>query len=302
MTITIPANGIDVEISHPDKVLFPKDGITKADVAGYYQKISKTILPYLQDRPISMQRFPDGIEVEGFFQKEVPKYFPDWIGRSSVEVKEDGQTQDQVVCQNEAALLYLANLGCITLHRWLSRSDKLDQPDLMIFDLDPPRDDFEPVRFAAQRLHDFFRENEIDSHVMTTGSRGLHVLVPLDRAASFDEVRDTAEEIARHLAQRYPQRLTTEIRKEKRENRLFLDTMRNAYAQTAVTPYALRALPGAPVATPLDWDELQDRDLRARSFHMENIFRRLGQKSDPWRDIARHAQSLKSIRKSLNDM
>ncbi len=302
MSITIPADGIEVEISHPDKALFPEDGITKADVARYYQKISEIILAYLEDRPISMQRFPDGIENEGFYQKEVPRYFPDWIGRTSVEVKEDGQAQDQVVCQNAAALLYLANLGCITLHRWLSRSDMLDQPDLMIFDLDPPRDDFEPVRFAAQRLHDFFRETEIKSYVMTTGSRGLHVLVPLDRDASFDEVRETAEEIAHHLARRYPQAMTTEIRKDKRDGRIFLDTLRNAYAQTAVTPYAIRALPGAPVATPLNWEELQDRDLCARSYRLENIFRRLGQKSDPWRDVADHAHSLKSIRMSLKNL
>ncbi len=302
MSAMISANGLEVEISHPDKVLFPRDGITKGDLARYYQKISETILPHLDHRPISMQRFPDGIDAEGFYQKEIPEYFPDWIDRVTVELKEEEREQEQVMCQKTATLLYLANLGCITVHRWLSRADQLDRSDVMIFDLDPPRDDFEPVRFDALRLHEFFKENVISSYVMTTGSRGLHVLMPLERRQPFDNVRETAEGIAHLLAQRYPHRLTTEVRKAKRDGRLFLDTMRNAYAQTAVTPYALRALPGAPVATPLDWDELQGQNLTAQMYCLQNIFRRLGQKSDPWRDIADHAQSLKSIRRSLKDL
>jgi bifunctional non-homologous end joining protein LigD len=300
MSIVMRANDIDVEISHPHKVLFPRDGITKEDVVRYYQKISDLILPYLDRRPINMQRFPDGIDSDGFYQKEIPQYFPDWIERASVELKGEGQKQDQVLCQKTATLLYLANLGCITMHRWLSRSDALDQPDMMIFDLDPPQDDFEQVRFAALRLHDLFRENEIASYVMTTGSQGLHVLLPLEPSHSFDTVRETAEQIADLLARRFPNRLTTEVRKEKRKGRLFLDMLRNAYAQTAVTPYALRALPGAPVATPLDWDELQDRELDAQRYRMENIFRRLGQKADPWQNVMDDAQSLETIQDRMD--
>jgi bifunctional non-homologous end joining protein LigD len=170
---------------------------------------------------------------------------------------------------------------------------------MMIFDLDPPGDDFEPVRFAALQLNEYLQQGNIRSFVMTTGSQGLHVLLPLDRNQPFDEVREIAKEIAENLTQQYPNQLTTQVRKEKREGRIFLDYLRNAYAQTAVAPYSLRALPEAPVATPLDWDEVQDPDLHPQRYTLENIFRRLGQKSDPWQGLQDHAQSLQTIRKLL---
>jgi bifunctional non-homologous end joining protein LigD len=292
-------NGIEVEISHPDKLLFPKDGLSKEDICRYYQKIASTMLPHLRDRPINMQRFPDGIDKEGFYQKEVPDYFPDWIDRTPVEVQEEGQDQLQVVCNKAATLFYLANLGCITFHRWLSRRDTIDRPNLLIFDLDPPAGEFEPVRFTALRLNEFLMQAGVRSFVMTTGSEGLHVVIPLDESQPFDAVRETADQIADKLALQYPDQLTTEVRKEKREGRLFLDYLRNSYAQTAVAPYSLRALPGAPVATPLDWNELQDHDLHAQSYRLENIFHRLGQKADPWKNMQDHAQSLKTIQEAL---
>ena len=296
MSEIIEVNGIEVEISHPDKTFFPEKGLTKLDVSDYYKRIASTMLIHLQDRPINLQRFPDGIDNQGFYQKEVPDYFPDWIDRTKVEVKEDEEEQPQVVCSKTATLLYLTNLGCITFHRWLSRTGKIDHPDLMIFDLDPPGNDFEPVRFAALQLNEYLQQGNIRSFVMTTGSQGLHVLLPLDRSQPFDEVRETAEAIAQNLAQQYPNQLTTEVRKEKREGRIFLDYLRNAYAQTAVAPYSLRALPAAPIATPLDWDEVQDPDVYPQRYTLENIFRRMGQKSDPWQDFQDHAQPLDSIK------
>jgi bifunctional non-homologous end joining protein LigD len=299
MSEVIKVNDIEIEISHPHKLLFPQDGISKEDVISYYQKISPTILPHLQDRPINMQRFPDGIDEEGFYQKEVPHFFPDWIDRTTVEVKEEGRDQSQVVCNKAATLLYLANLGCITFHRWLSKTDKIHHPDMMIFDLDPPGDDFESVRVAALHLNEHLQKARICSFVMTTGSRGLHVILPLDRSQPFDEVHEAAKRLAHLLVQEFPDQLTTEVRKEKRGGHLFLDYLRNAYAQTAVTPYALRPLPGAPIATPLDWDELHDPKLSAQRYTMENIFRRLRQKSDPWQKIQDQAQPLKSIKKIL---
>lgn len=299
MSEIVKVNDIEVEISHPDKTLFPEKGITKMDVSDYYQKIAPTMLPHLQDRPLNLQRFPDGIDGQGFYQKEVPDYFPDWIGQTKVEVKEEGEEQSQVVCSKTATLLYLANLGCITFHRWLSRTEKIGHPDMMIFDLDPPEDDFEPLRFAALRLNEYFQQDNIRSFVMTTGSQGLHVLLPLDQSQPFDEVRETAKKIAQNLTEQYPDQLTTEVRKEKREGRIFLDYLRNAYAQTAVAPYSLRALPAAPIATPLDWDEVQDQDLHAQRYTLKNIFRRLGQKNDPWQDLQDHPHSLQTIRKIL---
>lgn len=287
-----------VDISHEEKVFFP-EGITKGDLIGYYVKIGETMLPHLEGRPISMQRFPDGIEGEGFYQKEIPDYFPEWITRAIVSLK-DGSTQPQVVVENTATLAFLADQGCITPHTWLSRADRLTRPDKMIFDLDPPGKDFEPVRAAAFDIKEVLDELGMPSFVMTTGSRGLHVVVPLDRGMEFDPVREIAKEIASVAVMRHPDRLTMEIRKEKRRERLFLDTMRNAYAQTSVPPYAVRPRPGAPVATPLDWDELKDPGITSASYTMGNIFFRLGQKDDPMKDMFRHAVALEDHHNDLN--
>ncbi|MEJ2010882.1 MAG: non-homologous end-joining DNA ligase [Anaerolineales bacterium] len=281
-----------VEISHREKLFFPDEGLTKGDLVDYYRRIAEVMLPHLKGRPISMQRFPDGITGEGFYQKEAPDYFPDWIQQVDVLVEGEGEKQPQVIVDGAATLVYLANQACITPHTWLSRAGRLDQPDKLIFDLDPPGDDFNVVREAAYALHNMLEEIRLVSYVMTTGSRGLHVVLPLKSGAGFDNVRDFAHEIAAALAAREPEKWTVEVRKAKRDGRLFLDTMRNAYAQTSVPPYAVRALPAAPVATPIEWDELSDHKLNSQTYSMMNIFRRLGQKSDPWIDIYDKAVSL----------
>jgi len=295
-------DGHQIELSNVDKILFPGDGITKGDLIDYYHRIAETMLPYMKDRPITMQRFPDGIDQEGFYQKEAPEYFPAWIRRESIEVEEEDSSQPQVVCDNTATLVYLANQACITPHVWLSRVDKIRHPDRLIFDLDPPGEDFEPVRSAAESLRSLLDELNLTSLVMTTGSRGLHVLVPIDRSKDFDAVRSFAKSVAAVLEQREPDRLTIETSKKKRGNRLFLDYLRNSYAQHTVAPYAVRARPGAPVATPLDWDELADKDLNSRTYDIGNIFRRLGQKSDPWEDAVRQSRSLEEPWRLLTEI
>jgi bifunctional non-homologous end joining protein LigD len=284
-----------IHLSSLEKVLFPGEGITKGDLIDYYQRIAEVMLPHIAGRPISMQRFPDGIAEEGFYQKEAPAYFPEWIDRVQVWVREEESQQPQVLCNNAATLVYLANQACITPHVWLSRQDRLEYPDRLIFDLDPPSDAFEPVRNAALALREALSEEGLVSFVMTTGSRGLHVVVPIARERSFDEVRGVAHRLVEQLARRAPDRLTVEMAKADRQGRLFLDYLRNAYGQTAVAPYAIRAKPGAPVATPLDWEELGDSSLHSQSYTLKNIFRRLGQKTDPWRDIREQAQSLKRL-------
>lgn len=294
------AGSRNVEISRADKVLFPGDGITKMHLALYYGRIGSVMLPYVKGRPLTMQRFPDGIGGEGFYEKKAPDHFPPWVKRVSVDLEEGG-FQSQVVCDNAATLVYLADQACITPHVWLSRGGRLRHPDRMIFDLDPPDGDFGPVRDAARALRDILETVGLSSYVMTTGSRGLHVAVPLDGSATFDTVRDFASAAARLLADR-EQGLTMEVRKEKRKGRLFVDTLRNAYGQTAVAPYAVRALPGAPVAAPLDWDELGRSGMGPRRFRIDNIFRRLGRKDDPWRGMARHARSLEGPRRKLERM
>lgn len=277
--------GHTVEISSPDKILFPADGLTKADLVNYYIRIAPALLPHIHNRPISMQRFPNGINEPGFYQKEAPDYFPEWVRRVEIEVKEEKETQPQVVVDSAATLAYLANQGCITPHAWLSRAEHLGQPDKLIFDLDPPGDDFGEVRFAALTLREILNDLDLPAYLMTTGSRGLHIAVPLEPQADFDTVREFARNLAEQAAQTAPDRLTTEVRKNAREGRLFLDYLRNAYAQTAVTPYAVRARAGAPVATPLNWEELDASDMDSQRYNLGNIFRRLGQKDDPWQNF-----------------
>jgi len=227
-----------------------------------------------------MLRMPDGIHGESFYHKETPAYFPEWIKRVPMP-KEDGVT-NYVICDSAASLTYLADQACITPHLWLSRYDKPHNPDLLIFDLDPSGPDFELVRRAALAFRELLIKIGIHPFVKTTGSRGVHVVSVLDRKSDFDEVRAFADEVAQHLAGLDPENLTVEQRKEKRKGRVFIDTLRNSYAATAVAPYALRARDGAPVATPISWEELGDQKLEPQSYNLRNIFERLAKVKDPW--------------------
>jgi bifunctional non-homologous end joining protein LigD len=291
-----------IELSNRSKVMFPDDGLTKGDLIDYYRRMACRMIPHLAERPVMLQRFPDGIAAEGFYQRQAPDYFPDWIERVEIGLKGQDRDQSMVICQDAATLVYLSSQACITPHPWLSRRAALDRPDRMIFDLDPSTDDFAGACDAARRLRDILERVGLRSYVMTTGSKGLHVTVPLRPEASFDSVRGFARDVVAFLADRHPDRYTTESRREKRGNRLFLDYLRNSYAQTAVVPYAVRARAGAPVATPLDWEELGDSCVRPDQYTIGNIFRRLGHKEDPWSRLPRQARSLRRVRESLADM
>jgi bifunctional non-homologous end joining protein LigD len=289
-----------VKVSKPEKVLFPDDGITKGDLAAYYERVARQMLRHIKDRPISMQRFPDGIAKHGFFHKEVPDHFPDWIKRVTVR-KRNGTVTHAVAC-NADTLVYLADQACITPHVWLSRADEIEQPDRMVFDLDPSNGSFGEVRRAARSLGELLDGLGLASFAMTTGSRGLHVWVPLRRQAGFDEVRTFARDVARVMVLRAPDHLTLEARKQKRAGRLLIDIMRNGYAQTAVAPYAVRPRTGAPVATPLRWRELSDSSLRPDKYTLRNIGRRLSRVGDPWEEMARHANGLGPARRRLDKL
>ena len=290
-----------VELTHPDKVFFPDDNYTKEDLVNYFNDIADVMVPYLEDRPLVMLRYPDGIKGESFFHKDAPDYFPSWIKTRSVK-KEGGGTVNHVICNNAAALVYVANQGCVTPHTWLSRTDRLHKPDTLIFDLDPPGDNFGEVIFAARELRKLITDElGITTFIKTTGSKGVHIEIPLQRKENFDEVREFGQTAAKILAGRHPDRLTTEVRKNKRKGRVFIDVARNAYAQTAAAPYAVRALPGAPVAAPIGWDELNSR-MSPQKYNIKNIFRRLSQKEDPWKDFARHAVTIKKESKKAEEI
>ncbi|HEX7297919.1 MAG TPA: non-homologous end-joining DNA ligase [Solirubrobacteraceae bacterium] len=278
----------DVPLSHPGKVLFGDDGITKADLAAYYRDVAGLMVPLVRDRPVSLQRFNNGIDHEGFFQKNVERGVPAWVRR--VRVGKRGGSVSHVLANDAATLVWLANQNCITPHVWTARADRLERPDRMIFDLDPAGDgDFALVRRTARELGEILREAGVEPFAMTTGSKGIHVVVALRRRYGFDQVREAALAVATELVARRPRELTTEFYKRKRDGRLFVDVNRNAYAATAVPPYAVRARTGAPVATPLRWDELSDRRLSATRWTLRTV---LDRDPDVWAALPRSAGGL----------
>ncbi|MEU9351116.1 non-homologous end-joining DNA ligase [Streptomyces griseoloalbus] len=297
---TVRAGRRRVEVHRPGKVLFPGGGgdaeeYTKGDLVDYHRAVAPFMLPHLRGRPLMLDRRPDGIEGPAFLQKNTPDSYPDWITRA--EVAKEGGTVTHAVCDDTATLLHLVDQASITLHRWLSRADRVDRPDRLVFDLDPPDDDFEAVRETARLLADLLDELNLPSAPMTTGSRGLHVVVPLSGHHDFDDVRAFAREVADVLTDAHPDRLTTAARKKDRGDRLYLDVQRNAYAQTAVAPYTVRALPGAPVATPLSWDQLDDPDLHARRWTVADAVEQA--RTGPWADLPRRGRALGPARRRL---
>jgi len=296
VSVAIQAGRRTVEITRPDKVLFPPD-ITKADLAGYYEQVAGAMLPHIVRRPLNYERFPDGIDGQRIFQQHASAHFPDWIGRVKVPARKG--TVEHVVARDAATLVYLAGQACITFHRWLSRSDSLDRPDLLVIDLDPSVHKPAAIRRAAIGFGSLLRELGLQPWTMTTGSRGYHVVVPLQRRGDFDTVRAFARDLAELAAAREPRVFTNEQRKAKREGKILIDVQRNAYAHTAVAPYSVRARPNAPVATPLHWDELEDQKTRADRWTISTVPARVERDGDPWKEIAAAGQSLTKARERL---
>lgn len=287
-----------LKLSHLDKVLFPDQGITKGDLIGHYRSVAGRMLPAVRDRPLAVVRYPDGLGGPSFFQQAAPPHTPSWIKQATVP--KDGGEIRHLLCQDEQTLIYLADQAALVLHAWLSRVDRPERPDQLMFDLDPPHD-FDEARHAALALRELLTELELPSLVKTTGSRGLHVSVPLVRRYEADELRRFARDVCAVLEFREPARLTTEMRKNKRGGRLFLDTTRNAYAQLTVVPYSVRATPDARVATPLDWSEVEDPELTPDRFTIRTMTRRLAE-PDPWRDAPEPVTSLAAARRRLGDL
>jgi len=279
------------EITHPDKVLFPKGKITKQELVDYYVSVAKWMLPLIKDRPISMKRYPQGISKEGFFQKSAPENLPSFVKTAKITRKEKGKTT-MILCSNKDTLAYLANQNCITPHVWLSKAQKPSHPDRMVFDLDPPpRKSFGAVVEVAFVLKEVIEKKaKLKAFVTTTGSRGLHIVVPIKPTRTFDEVRAVAKQIAAMALEESPKLCTLEVRKEKRQGKIYLDIQRNGYGQTVVAPYAVRPLPGAPIATPLFWDELEAPTLRSNSFCLRDFTK--ARKRNPWASIDRSARKL----------
>lgn len=289
MTTIKKINNHVIELSNLQKILFPKTSITKKQIIDYYQKIANTLLPHAYNHLVVMHRFPSGIDQEGFYQKQIPDYFPSWLSRKTIDLKK-GEKQTLVLVEKTADLVYLANQGVITLHLWLSSIDAINKPDKLVFDLDPSHHDIQTLHEALHILRECLASYDLQSFVMTTGSRGYHVIVPLIAQHTFEKIHAFAHHIATTLTHQYPKIFTTTIAKSARKGKIFIDYLRNSYGQTSVAPYSIRAREGAPIATPLSWQELSGTT--PQSYTIKNIFRRLGKKEDPWRTIGQHAQKL----------
>jgi len=287
------AGRTNIEISNPDKVFFPLINFSKYDLINYYGNISTYILPHLKGRPVNMKRAPDGIRGESFYQQDAGSYFPEEVDRVRVKKKQNGIVT-HVVCNKKSTLILMANLACVTIHIWLSKTSNIKKPDKMVFDLDPPERRFEPVRFGALKLKEYFDERSVPSFVMTTGSKGLHVVIPIKPENGFKKIREYARRVGDELSVRYPGKFTTEQSIKNRKGRLFVDYMRNSYGITSVCPYSIRLLPDAPVAVPLEWDELQNKKVESRSWTVNNIFKRLDKKGDIWKDFYKHRVNINS--------
>ena len=279
-------------ITHPEKVLFPDDGITKGALAAYYEAIAPIMLPHIRGRPITMERYPSGIGRKGFIQKDVSKGFPAWLER--VEVPKKDGTVHHPLAEDARSLLWLANQNCITPHVWTSRVPDLFHPDICVFDLDPSRDDLDALRGAALALRDLLDELGLHSWVKTSGSKGFHIVVPLDAKADFDAVHRFANTVGTVLVSRHPTRLTQEFSKSDRGGRILVDTGRNGYSATFAAAYAVRAKPGAPISAPCTWAEVQEGKVHPQTFTIRTIADRIDAVGDLWSDMRKRRYSIVS--------
>jgi bifunctional non-homologous end joining protein LigD len=278
-------------ITHPDKVLFPDDGITKGDLAAYYQAIAPAMLPHLRARPITMERYPNGIGEKGFLQKNVEKGFPDWLERVEAP-KKDGVVHYAIV-RDVPSLMWIVNQNTITPHVWVSRAPELFYPDICVFDLDPSEENPETLRAAAIALRDLLTELGLPSWLKTSGSKGFHVVVPLDGKSDSGVVSHFAHHVGALLVKRLPNLFTQEFSKADRGKKILIDTGRNGYGATFAAAYAVRSKPGAPVSAPCTWEELERGDVHPRTFTLRTMADRIKKVGELWEDLRTRKRSLR---------
>jgi bifunctional non-homologous end joining protein LigD len=287
-------------ITHPEKVLFADDGITKGDLAEYYEAIAPAMLPHIRNRPVTMERFPAGIGRKGFFQKDVSKGFPEWLQRVEVP-KKDGVVHHPIVTDTRS-LLWLANQNTITPHVWTSRAPDVYHPDVCVFDLDPSREQPDVLRGAALALRGLLEELGLPSWVKTSGSKGFHIVVPLDGSGGFGDVERFAHAVGAALVQRDPKNLTQEFHKVDRRGRILVDTGRNGYSATFAAAYAVRARRGAPVSAPCTWEEIERGEAGPTTFTLRNMPARVARVGDVWADMRRRKRSLSRAIQKLRQL
>ncbi|HKW01391.1 MAG TPA: non-homologous end-joining DNA ligase [Vicinamibacterales bacterium] len=279
-------------ITHPDKVLFPDAGITKGELAAYYEAIASVMVPHIRRRPVTMERFPNGLGRKGFIQKDVSKGFPEWLERVTVPKK--GGVVHYPLVTDTRSLLWMVNQNCITPHVWISREPALMKPDLCVFDLDPSSDDPGVLRSVVLALRDVLAELKLASWVKTSGSKGFHVVVPVGDGSGYDDVARLAQGVASVMIARDPTHLTQEFSKADRDGRIYMDVGRNHPGATFAAVYAVRARPGAPVSAPCTWEEIERGKVGPQTFTLRTMARRMKEVGDLWADLNKRKRSITS--------
>lgn len=280
-----------VTVTHPEKVLFPADGITKGDLAEYYDAVADVMLPHMARRPVTLERYNAGIKGPKVFQKNVEKGFPDWLERVQVG-KKDGVV-NHVIATDARGIIWLANQNSITSHVWVSRAPRIDYPDVMVIDLDPSDDDEKRLRKAALLTRDVLTELGLESWVKTSGSKGFHIMVPLDAKSNYGAVARFAHGVGELLVKLDPKNFTREFYKKDREGKIMVDTGRNEYSATFAAAYSVRPKNGAPVSAPCTWPEVEKGKVGPMTFTLKNVPKRVAKLGDVWEDLLKTKQSLK---------
>jgi bifunctional non-homologous end joining protein LigD len=297
------AEAATVKLTSGDRVLFPDDGITKGDLFEYYRRVGATLVPHLRNRPFTMKRYPHGITGEVFFQKQAPKHLPSWIKtRQFRTFPRDGGSRlvDFALVNSTEALLFMVQNNCIDMNAWYSRVDKPHRPDFVLFDLDPPDapDGFELAIEVAHLIRELLDEVELPGYVKTSGADGIHVVAPITRRSTFEQTYDFAERASRFLEQRHPGTVTTEWLKRKRDG-VLVDHRQNGWGKTIASVYSVRPKPGAPVSTPLRWDELTS-NVRPRDFGLDTALRRIEEHGDLFAPVLEDPRPLGPAAKALD--
>jgi len=274
----------EVKLSNLKKIFWPKEKITKGDVINYYEKISPYILPYLKDRPESLNRHPNGINGGSFFQKDVDHMPPAWVKTQKVFSESTDSDINYLVCNDKETLLYMANLGCIEINPWFSTTKHLEKPDYAVLDLDPEEIGFDKVIEVAQATHNILEKLKVLNYCKTSGATGLHIYIPLGAKYSYEQAKHFIQLIAALVNKKLPDITSLERRPANRKKKIYLDYLQNRKGQTLAAPYSLRPKPGAPVATPLEWREVK-KGLKPTDFHIKNIFTRLNKKGDLFKPV-----------------
>jgi bifunctional non-homologous end joining protein LigD len=292
---------ISLHLTNQNKIFFPDDGFTKGDLVNYYNSVLAFILPYLKDRPQSMNRFPNGINGNSFYQKDVDvEKIPSWLKTEKIYSESNDKYIDYLICNDEATLLYMANLGCIELNPWNSTINKIDKPDWAVIDLDPAKNDFKEVVKTALTVKEIMDELETECYCKTSGASGLHIYIPLEAKYGYDSVKVFSELIANKVVNRLPKTTSVVRSLEKRGNKIYIDFLQNRKGQTLASPYSVRPRPGATVSTPLEWGEVNEK-LSPSQFTIKNMLKRLDQKGDLWKPVLGKGANLEMILKKISE-